>query len=173
MDQDKPSYLNWLVNLKDVGLSEYFGVCKILHSIPFKYTIYLDEDREADGMELRESYYAEFGDYPIVPFPNQASFLEVLIGMVHMFENWSDLNPDQSTKLMHTFFINLNIQDLSGKRLTSEEERYVKSRVNIMMNHEYSADGSNGGLYIVPNTNKDFTRCNLYHQMVEYDKYAY
>ena len=105
-------YFKWLIkrlnvpeeetNMKRLGELDL----KKLGTIPFKYTIHTDYNREFDAKKLRTEYYGE--DLPDYILKSPASVLEVLVGLsIRMCEEV--LGDDTSWDLFCLMLLNLGI----------------------------------------------------------------
>lgn len=162
-------YLVWLHDeLVEVNPRRRFGtkewrLFKQLYCIPFTSFIGNDDNRAADGRELRHQWAAMAGVRPTSEwFSLECSFLEMLIGL-------SIKLAFQAEKDHHFWFWklldNLDILQYMGKGRYSERE--IEARVKAVIDRTYEQDGR-GGLFPLRRTSNDQRKVEIWYQMSEY-----
>lgn len=165
-------YFYWLVEIINPGnlRGRYDKVLRYLHSVRFTWTIPTDESREIDGRSLRERFIIEEGLDPImsdIMSFDGCTVLEMMVALALRCENEimeSPEYPDRTDVWFWTMMDNMDISMPDGKF----DEFWASRQVHIMLNREYEYDGSNGGLFVVPNPRGDLTRTDIWYQLMWY-----
>ena len=156
-----------------VGRSqEYIMLLDELHKIEFYSLIPNDDNRGADGLQLRHMFLDELGKTGFIYLPRlQCTVLEMLIGLAYRLEFETSQSKWEKT-VSEWFWILIDNLCLTG----CDEEAYfadknmredVKRVINIMLSREYNYDG-NGGLFPLKNPKKDQRRIEIWYQMTSY-----
>ena len=164
-------YFDWLVSrvCNSYQKAEYYELLQALYYIPFRWYMNRDENREADGEALRYDFEDILSVRPrrrlddILPF--KCSVLEMLVALSVRCEETIMSDPDEgdrTAKWFWTMIFNLGLEDMRNNRF---DWYYVKERTDIFMERRYSRDGSNGGLFVVPNPPRDMRRTEIWYQM--------
>jgi len=128
----------------------------------FHYSVRGDENRVADGLELREEYISEFG--PVLDLPcDKASVLEVLAALSIRCAYQTDVPDD------HWFWIfisNLGLDEYRSLRRTQESE--VRGIIDIFLNRAYDSNGDGGIFPLNHNSRYNQKRRELYAQLFDY-----
>lgn len=123
-----------------------------------------DEDRIKDGLYLRECYISEFKTEKEEAFENDCSVLEVLVALAIRMEN-DILSSAKYGPRAHVWFWmmiqTMHLDDVKNEDF--DEEKVVKIVVK-MMERKYEKDG-NGGLFFIPECQKDMRKIDIWHQM--------
>lgn len=171
-------YFEWLCGIVNGGDPEepFYNLLATMHNCIFRWTIDLDENRVADGRELRcdwdEQCFAAMSDRQFDIFMREpVSVLEVLIGLSIRIQEEIMWNPDKGDRVPVWFWQmidNLGLKDLDDDHFYGEEsaERVVET-LSIWMDREYSRDGK-GSIFPIPRCNKDLRRLQIWSQMSEY-----
>lgn len=145
-------YYKYIV--KDVCSGDYVGydsvyseLLAVLHDIPFRWCIMMDENRNSDGLDLMYKYaWNNSIKYDTLPdrTDEACSVLEFLIGVSRRIEfnldNWKD---DRTGKWFWLMIKNIGlINQVNG----NVDLLYVKRRVDIMLNRQFGDYGERGGL---------------------------
>ena len=173
MPRVKETYFNWLIRKVGIEHNWIEPLLLTLNDIQFTYIIAMDENRAADGLELRGDYEYEVGQHPEEPFEgNNPSVLEVLIGIAKRLEHTSGLTWS-SGDWLRLFLRNLELIDedrniFYGSNAQWVRRDYVEYRVSIFMDRTYDADGLYGGLFVIQGYTGDLRRMELFKQWTEY-----
>lgn len=173
-----PNYRLWLYNLVtndnwvDIPAGDYYQLIQYLVETDYYWSVPLDEDRATNGIALRKRWAKEF-EVPIedVEFIFQhrpCSVLEMLLAMCLDAEErimWDFDIGNQSSRWFWLIMSNLGIACMDDNHFDYE---FVAKAVDIMLNREYDADGSNGGPFVVPNPKKDLRTVNYWMQFMWY-----
>jgi hypothetical protein len=148
------------------GMS-YTEVCSSMHRVKFDWHIPNDDNRAADGRELRVDFLnkEEHRD------PNErdkewleldASVFEVLVALCLRANFMIDIPVELFFEM---FLVNLNLQGCvdTGKKQTGKINRVIKK----LNERQYSQNGQ-GGLFPLQNPPSDQRRVELWYQMSAY-----
>jgi len=144
----------------------YWNVSRILHSLPFTYTIDLDENRKNDGLDLRVSLLENsdrtsrediwWFDYP-------CSVLEMIVAL-------SDRMSLQTSLTRYHYFLeilhNLGI-DLDDDEPEDSIYSPVVNSVETMLGRSYNYDGR-GGMFPLERPRQDQRKVEIWYQMGAY-----
>lgn len=165
-------YFDWMYNLvcNNQRLS-YRKLLRHLHDREFTYTIPMDGNREADGINLRYRFAYEF-DYsrPMIATyldDKPCSILEMMVALVVRCEEHIMADPDIGDRTGHWFFTmvdNLGIGYMDDGRFDAD---YADVVIDIWLNHDYEPNGK-GGLFKVENPIRDLRTVDIWYQMCWY-----
>lgn len=162
------SYFNWLcskvinVRITDPSLT-YWNLFRILHGTEFTWTHRMDENRAADGKDLRREFIAladsrEDPEWRNIP----CSVLEMLIAFAKRAEHMTDI-PYQEW-----FWRFLDALDLSecndAARMDPQD---IDDILRIWLNRQYGADGD-GGLFPLEDPPTNQLEVELWYQFCQY-----
>lgn len=161
-------YLTWLYGQVKVvrtrrSSSTYWDLFRQLFSTEFAWFVPNDDNRAADGRELRREWMTVAGkDADPDWLGLGCSFLELLIGLSRRlaFEAGND-GPSWFWHLIDNLGL-LGYHDRSGFKFEEVEE--ITSRV---IWRTYEPNG-NGGLFPIPNTTNDQRQVEIWYQLSEY-----
>lgn len=155
--------------------NKYSNVLHLLYNTQFEYILTLDENRQRDGIDLRYHFsYACKIPYDIIEinFDNsRCSVLEMLAALAKRCEDdiMSDLHyGDRTPEWFSIMFGNLGLFNYSDLNWSINSYYEVKNIIRKFMFREYNYDGSNGGLFIFPNSVYDLRNLQLWDQMSLY-----
>lgn len=161
-------YLNWIYGQvcdaeRRKSTETYWRLFGQMHATEFTYFVPNDEDRAADGKDLRQEWVLE-GNIELDDewLELECSFLELLVGLAKRLDFQTEEPPEYwFWKLLE----NLNLLD----RVDSSDwdARDVEEIMYCVMNRTYNRDGS-GGLFPLRKTRKNQTRVDIWYQMSEY-----
>lgn len=167
-------YFQWLYDLacKDTRVSgSYHELFTFLHSVPFNYTLPMDENRLGDGENLRYRFASEMGledmliriTIDTVP----CSVLEMMMALAIRCEESFMHDPDIGDRTREWFWrmlANLGLATMRDGYFDGEER---SRRIDDFINRRYDRDG-NGGLFTVPDCTKDMRTTEIWAQMMLY-----
>lgn len=161
-------YFIWLYKqvcaVRDAGSPHsYTYVCEIMHQIPFKVLVPLDENRQADAFELRNVFMrSRQGNF----FEREASIFEVLVALAKR----ASVMVEQDMQFWFNIFLaNLKLDHLSDpycSSLTAANRRIVNN-LRKFNNRRYTPRGT-GGLFPLVKPLADQRRVELWYQMGAY-----
>lgn len=166
----REDYLQWLEHqLRDEYGNPgktYWGLANLMFNTPFTWiqSISMDENRLADGLNLRVEFARQVGLRPnALRTLGPCSFLEVLIGLSRRlaFAAGGEA-PGWAWELMS----NLELIRLSDP-LTGPKQRKAEEIMRTAMERTYLPDGT-GGFFPLAWPDEDQTRIELWYQMHAY-----
>ena len=168
-------YDNWLIDLATGWLSEYgnyFKLVSCLHTIPFYATIRLDDNRGADGKDLRLRFTEESREYTyntarLYLMDYDASMLEVLVALAIRCEENIMRDNDIGDRSNEWFYGMLCSSDLVGYTDEYFDEDAVLKIVDRILERKYSRNGA-GGLFTLSNPPKDLRKVEIWYQLLWY-----
>lgn len=163
-------YFDWLyfavVPGQPIADRPYRKLLSMLHNMDFRYSIPFDENRAADGRNLRWYYVNDGGDDSIMDWKAPCTVLEVLISLaMHMESIMGEPGDDYSVP--HWFWWMLSNLDLDEMTDDRYDKTYVYGRVSMFLDRTYEPDGY-GNIIFIPNTKEDLRKVELWHQMCWY-----
>lgn len=168
-------YYNWLCHIAfpdEFLRTQYSPLLAQLHNTAFYATHPLDQNREADGVELRY----KFGhSQPGVSDPEIAtvldnrpcSILEMMVALVIRCENEIADDPiygDRTSLWFQSMLQSLGLYRMKGPFYDSQDVDNILSR---FLKREYEPNGK-GGLFYIPNTREDLRTVEIWYQMCWY-----
>lgn len=161
------SYFDFLCNL--VGRKyEYSRLLGHLHRVEFYSLVPNDDNRGADGEQLRNNYIDEVGPTgaPSLP-PGPCTVLEMLIGVANRLE-FELLGGRYERPAREWFWVLIDNLELDwcdnvaySARETTEE---VDGKVRDLLERQYDTNGE-GGLFPLHHAQKDQRRVEIWYQM--------
>ena len=169
-------YFKWLSALvfpNEEIQRNYIGLLNLLYEIRYVWdpNIPLDENRYIDGIDLRESFsYKSKIPSGIVKNSIQGpcNILEMICALGIRIDN--DIMATYYTGYDHGYFWiqkmlkNLNILQYDDSKF---DENAIRVKINDFLQRRYSENGF-GGLFYVPNSEKDMRSMNIWDQMCYY-----
>lgn len=168
-------YFHWMCQLVPIrrysrGRS-YQKLLYFLYNVDFRYTIPMDGNREADGIDLRYrfGYENSYNESLIASYLDNrpCSVLEMMIALAIRCEENIMEDPeigDRSGRWLWDMIVNLGLEDMNDTRF---DERYVEEVVDRFLNRKYKKNGE-GGLFKVRNPRRDMRTADIWYQMCWY-----
>lgn len=157
-------YFQWLVDLIDDGdVDDYMDVLELLFHIDFIWSMDMDSNRAAYGLELRERFVKEedYGDRIFKYMPDRpCSVLEMLIGLSESCETVAG----DSIDWFWFMFKNLGLKDCRNGEFSQAS---VRRKIDIFLNRSFRPDGK-GGLFFIRNSENDLTKIDIWNQFMFY-----
>lgn len=161
-------YFNWLyskvasVEVPTPSLT-YWTLFRDLHSIEFVWLISGDENRAADGLDVRQEFLTQAGLEEDPPWLNiGCSVLEMLIAFARRAEFQTDM-PVRDW--FWIFLTNLGLDDLNDASNAVSE--IVAEVIDQFIWRTYREDGT-GGLFPMTNPKLDQKKVELWYQFHAY-----
>lgn len=161
------SYFDFLCNL--VGRKyEYSRLLAQLHGVEFYSLVPNDDNRGADGEQLRNNYIDEVGPTGAPSLPQgPCTVLEMLMGMARRLE-FELLGGRYERPAREWFWVLIDNLELDwcddvaySNRETSKE---VDSKIKDLLERQYDTNGE-GGLFPLHHAQKDQRRVEIWYQM--------
>lgn len=171
-DQMRIAYRNWLINKTYSWCVEHGSYRKLLtflYSQRFYSSIYNDNNRASDGIELRMRFVESQEQYTyrdVYLYLNEpCNMLEMMAALAIRCENHIMGDPDNEDRSGVWFFRMLESSHLDC--LTDDQyfdEEYAEVVVSNILNRKYNANGD-GGLFTVKNPKEDMRYAEIWFQM--------
>lgn len=171
-------YFKWLYDYvgKSRGLVSYEKLFMMLYDIEFTFTLTRDVNRAKDGINLRNRYAKEVGDYAILDVleDKPCSVLEMILALAIRCEETIMDDPrygDRTSQWFWSMINNLGIDYLTDDRFNPTIASDVIYR---FVNREYEPDGQ-GGLFYIRDCIDDLRRVEIWTQLcwyLDYGKFA-
>lgn len=169
------NYVDWLIEHIDAEplLDLYEQLFWVFDQEPFLVRIADDANRASDGLMLRKEYLAEGGILRIGHIQS-ASVLEVLVSLVDRVDYCLGLKMTKQ-EWMEMFIHNMGLESCTDERYAAMPDQTlddIARALDTTFYRRYNTDGINGGLFVVPQTDKDMRRLSLFEQWNEFAKYT-
>lgn len=174
-DELNNKYFDWMYRLvhneKYYRRQSHRKLLAYLHDIEFTYTIGMDGNRAADGVDLRYrfGYEHKLESSSIATYLDDrpCSVLEMLVALaIRCEENIMD-DPDIGNRTGYWFWSmieNLRLNTMTDDRF---DKRYSENIISKFLNREYDRNGR-GGIFIVPSCKNDLRTAEIWYQMCWY-----
>lgn len=151
----------------------YFYLAWTLHSIRFFGGVPNDENRAADGKNLRKKFshiHSSFKDYSVLCTPS-ATVLEVISALAERIDSSLYSLSEDSEESIHEWVMimlqNLGIDKYNDSVWNIEAYEDVKNKIFVMLNRDYDEDG-HGALFPKLSPlfkNKNYRDQEIWYQM--------
>lgn len=163
-------YLEWLyshygaVRFRDPSRS-YWNLSRLLYSREFVWFVANDDNRVADGLDLRLEFMNVTDSEPDEAWSGLGcSTLEVLVALAKRGEFETSESVDV---WMHRFFEHLGIDGFTDAAWSIEAELRVGEILDVLIFRTYTSSGV-GGLFPLRRPHQNQTRVELWSQMAAY-----
>lgn len=160
------AYLRWLEpQIRDTESPvQYWDLLSIMYEKEYLSFVDYDENRMADGLELRTEFSNVFGTSRAEMMAlGPCSFLEVLIGLSRRLEfQAGGAAPGWAWQLLDNLGLRKMVDPLSRRKV-----RQVDDILETAIHRKYAPDGQ-GGFFPLIDPDEDQTRIELWYQMAEY-----
>ena len=164
-------YFDWMYQLVSdkqyIGDRSYRKLLSKLYNIPFTYTIDMDGNRAADGIDLRYrfGYERNYEDYIIASFLDDkpCSVLEMIVALALRCETIME-DPDYGDRTGEWFWGMIESLGLESMDDTSFNRDYVDDVIDIFLSRDYGRDGR-GGLFTIKHPKRDLRTVEIWYQM--------
>lgn len=169
MDAITENYILWLmafVSEENEWQNRYSTLIHHLFNRPYTYSIVLDKNREADGLNLRSLYAAEMGcpEREMATYINgTCSVLEMLIALSVRIENSIMEDMTVGPKPGIWFWTMLTNLDLDSQTDENFDNIYVSYILDDFLDGRYS--NTKGGIVKINNTTRKINRVDLWTQV--------
>lgn len=175
-DELNKEYFNWMYQLvydkhrHSRGLS-YKKLLTRLHVEPFSYTIPMDGNRAADGINLRYRFGMENGyrDSIIAVYLDDkpCSILEMMVALAIRCEEHIMEDTDIGNRTGQWFWNMIVSLGLGRMTDTRYEPDYVDDVIERFLSRDYDRSGK-GGLFTVEHCRRDMRNVEIWYQMCLY-----
>lgn len=171
------TYFDWLLSdcfITKKSRKEYEGVLRLLHDVPFYWTIWSDENRAGDALSFRQSDFLGFqtgldnidqvwlGQWATAT----PSVLEVWLGMAR---RWSFYFEQPVSFYFSDMFGNMNLDRFPGKVLNSAGQEAVRRRLDEWMSRQFKSNGEGSPFPLHESLDiLDMTTMDIWGQMNAY-----
>lgn len=142
-------YFDWLRSdafSSRVNRKEYEGVLRVLHDIPFYWTIWADENRAGDALSFRQNdflgYQQDLDQLDQIWLGQWAtaspSVLEVMLGMAR---RWSLYFEGHTTYYFGHMFRNLELDRYPGRSLIPVKAAAVREVIDNWLSRQFLPNG--------------------------------
>lgn len=167
-------YFNWICQLvidNEIDRMELTTLLRFLDQIEFTFTLAMDENRAIDGVDLRyrfcyENNISKQGADSLAS-RGPCSVLEMMAALALKCEEEIMSDSAYGNRISKWFMTMIDNLKLCGMVNSRFDPEYVYSRVSIMLNREYEANGD-GGLFRIDNCRTDLRTVDIWYQMCWY-----
>lgn len=165
-------YFNWLYTKAvsspgNTPSTSYRSLMFALHSTEFQWLVSGDDNRVADGIDLRYEFLAELGvdiDGVDPGWLNlECSVLEMMVAFSRRCAFQTSLDEKD---WIWIFLDNLNLSEISDGSYRSQSH-YIYPTLSVFVGREYDRHGR-GGLFPMIHSRKDQRNVELWYQFNEY-----
>lgn len=158
------TYFNWLtVKVMPLNSSIYQGLLLVLHRTEFHWVLIGDDNREADGLDLRLDFLAETNYYKDrLWFDTPASVLEVLIALA---KDCSDQTGISVERWFWKFIENLRLEEY--RHISDADVPRIQQILETWLYRLYSPSGE-GGLFPLDAPPRDQRKVEIWYQFCDY-----
>lgn len=163
------TYFNWLyskvvrVDGVNTPSNNYYTLLQTLHSIEFVWLLSGDDNRAADGLDLRHEFITQLDIHPPEPWMDApCSVLEMFVAFSRIAA--FDTEPD-AREWIWTVLQNLNLNELSDASLGVEET--TREIIDRFIWRTYDPDGY-GGMFPLNDPHHDQKELEIYSQFCEW-----
>lgn len=158
-------YFCWLIDIIANGYEQSrFMLLKQLFDTSFVYSLERDANRAHDGLDLRDQYSAETGNYLDISRP--CSVLEMMVALAIRCETDIMYNPAAGNRTSIWFW--MMIENLGLIYMTDQHHNKLKVKTVLsgFLNRTYDPDGK-GSLFYIPGA-RGMQNEEIWYQMNTY-----
>ena len=168
-------YFQWLLNqvCSYHEKQDYERLFRHLFIVDFRFSIERDENRAADGIDLRrifaEEYRISFEErHRAISGP--CSVLEMLVALskradTGMFGDKLKNSEDEANYIFWLMMKNIGLVVLKNGDFSPGK---ANRRLDVFMDRKYAPNGSKGGLFVVSKPRHDLREVEIWYQMCWY-----
>lgn len=167
MNNIEQEYFEWMFRLMCGRRRRgYRQLLSLLHEIEFIYSIPLDENRAADGENLRYrfTYDKNYNRHILDSITGPCSVLEMMVALSVRCEEQIMDDPDIGNRTSQWFWEMIDNLGLSGMSDERFDEDFVREKIDIFLHREYKSNGE-GGLFTVEDCRYDLRNVEIWYQM--------
>jgi hypothetical protein len=164
-------YFEWLY--KKIGVisnrnpnKSYWKLARQLYQTAFFWVVPNDDNREADGKDLRNEFITEcrIQDVEINWLQLDCSVLEMLIALANRAEF---LSTKQAADWFYKFLDNLRLRQFNDANYDQDAKKKIQHIVERLVERTYSSRGV-GGLFPLENAQDDQRKVEIWVQLSSY-----
>lgn len=168
-------YFKWMCQLisdrRYSGGRSYHKLLRFLYSVDFRYTIPMDGNREAEGIDLRYrfGYENSYSTAIIVSYLNDrpCSVLEMMVALAIRCEESIMYDQDVGNRTSKWFWGMITNLGLGNMDDTGYDKYYTDQVIERFLNRDYKKNGE-GGLFTVRHSGRDLRKVEIWYQMCWY-----
>ena len=164
-------YFEWLVNkvCHDRKVVSYRKLLMFLHSVEFVYSMEMDENRAADGMDLRYRFAHSYlrDDAAEYCLSGPCSVLEMMLALSIRCEETIMDDPTIGDRTAQWFWGMITSLGLGGMYDKNFDIHYVEDIIERFLDRDYEPNGA-GGLFTIRRYPYDMREIEIWHQLCEY-----
>lgn len=166
------TYFEWLCDLVGANNKKwgYSILMRTLYNTSFVAIVRNDDNREADGLNLRKEYDPIYPEYisPKSDYHQGCSVLEMMIALARSADFMCGEEAGKDTESWFWEMLrNLEITKYTDDILYGTSIEDVKNTLRIFINRRYEKNGI-GGLFPLMRPKKDQRRVELWYQLAAY-----
>lgn len=174
-DRLNNEYFDWIYNIvcndRYYKNLSYRKLLMFLHSIEFTYTVEMDDNRAADGIDFRYQFGYEKG-YPdnVIKryLDNQpCSVLEMMVALAFKLEEHimdDAAFGNRTGQWFWNMIVSLGLGNMCDSRF---DKNYAEEVVARFLNREYERNGK-GGLFTIHDIRRDMRTAEIWYQAMWY-----
>lgn len=170
----KQIYFDWMCSIicdsRHFNWGSYRTLLKYLYNRDFYYIIDMDDNREADGMDLRYrfAYENNYNNAMVASYLDNkpCSILEVMTSLIIHCE---EIMGFKDESWFYDMITSLGLISMTDDNF---DGAYVDVVISKFLNRDYERDGK-GGLFTVANRRQDLRDAEIWYQMNWYLKEKY
>lgn len=170
----KDSYFEWLceiINDEKKTVYKYLDLLRMLFETDFTYTIPMDSNREADGIDLRYRFGRDVGyeDYQIGSYLDTfpCSILEMMVSLSIRCENQFAYDPEYGDRTSEWFWTMIKSLGLYNQTDNCFDQSEVELVLDRFLARDFKKNGQ-GGLFTIHDPSKDMREIDIWYQMCAY-----
>lgn len=166
LDDLDEKYFEWLCERINAKKS-YTKLLEYLHGVPFRWSIPNDENRAADGLELRWQFQYET-KCPVVLGGPECTVLEMMVALAIQCEVSIGMDDPEFGNRTDKWFWDM-IKSLGLKTMTNSNfsESIVADKIDAFLERDYAPNGE-GGLFTIEDCRKDLRDVEIWYQACWY-----
>lgn len=160
-------YFNWLcARVLQRGARVYHDMLRILHNTEFVWGISLDENRAADGIELRTYFLQE------TRFESDRLWFEQPCSVFEMFIAFADRASFQTDNPAHDWFwvFMENLMLDQFRHISDSDVPLIEEALDRFMRRMYEPDGYGGMFPLRHRPSRDQREVEIWYQFCDYLK---
>lgn len=164
-------YFSWLyskVRPPKKKTAQYLELCAFMHRIEFDFSVPMDDNRAADGQQLRKEFmelHEDLNNFNQREWLGmEASVFEVLVALAERAEFMIDVPVD---KWFEIFMVNLELHMFSDDVYSAEHIAEIQFIVTRFNSRTYE-DNGRGGIFPLLEPGCDQRKVELWYQMAAY-----